>query len=360
MPAFPATAGKRSARGRTRRRPFLASLAAGAALGACGRAEPLAGVIAIPERSLTYAPLLLAIKQGLYRDPPLRAAMLLRTGGSGAAAAVAGGEADAAALALPDFLDAVEAGRPLVAIGALTRRFAGQLVVSGARPLERNLDALLGGRWRGTPLGTQTGGDGTEHFLRALWLTRGARVASGADSALLSADGLAGEPRYLGFQTGEALVAALRDNRIAGYVGHAMASVQSTLLGENVVVANFSAGAGAPEAGVAHCTVLVAHREKVVGGPTAPLLGALVAACVRAAQALVGPDAVTAAQRALPDFDPLHLSLAMQLDSPSPDASVYAMDGRLPADALPALAELRARAGRPTSLNQTNLTAAIG
>src|SRR5689334_6328264 len=103
-----------------RRRSLGAGLVGLAGAACAPRAAPLAGIVALPERSLAYAPLLLAVKMGLYRSPALRTATLLRSGGAAVAAAVAGGDADAGALSLPDFLDAVAAGAPLVAIGALT------------------------------------------------------------------------------------------------------------------------------------------------------------------------------------------------------------------------------------------------
>src|SRR5436190_22163277 len=125
------------------------------------RTAPLAGIVVLPERSLAYAPLLLAAKAGLYHSPALRTATLLRSGGGAVAAAVVAGDADAGALSLPDFLDAVEAGAPLVAIGALTRRFAGQLVAatsSTSRPLTLTVDALFSGGWHAVPLAVQIGG----------------------------------------------------------------------------------------------------------------------------------------------------------------------------------------------------------
>src|SRR5438093_3862035 len=188
---------------RPRRTVLGAGLAGLAGVACAPREAPLAGIVALPERSLTYAPLLLAVKAGLYQSPPLRTATWLRTGGQAVAAAVAGGDADAGALSLPDFLDAVEAGAPLVAIGAVTRRFAGQLVAAESGALDRTLDALLSGGWRAVPFGLQIGGDGTERFVRALLesFAGAARSAPAPGRPLLAADPLSGEPRFIGYRT---------------------------------------------------------------------------------------------------------------------------------------------------------------
>src|SRR5437762_6428296 len=140
---------------RLTRRTLLGGGAALAGTACAPRAAPLAGIVALPERSLAYAPLLLAAKAGLYHSPAQRTATLLRSGGGAVAAAVVAGDADAGALSLPDFLDAVEAGAPLVAIGAVTRRFAGQLVAATSRSLIPTVDALLSGGWRAVALGVQ-------------------------------------------------------------------------------------------------------------------------------------------------------------------------------------------------------------
>jgi ABC-type nitrate/sulfonate/bicarbonate transport system substrate-binding protein len=338
---------------RLTRRLALGGLATAVAASACtSREAPVAGIVALPERSLAYAPLLLAAQAGLFQSPPQHVATLLRTGGQAVAAAIATGDAAAGALTLPDFVDAVEGGAPLVAIGALTRRFMGQLVATTARPPARTLETLLAGGWRGVAFGLQTGSDGTERLLRAFLLSSEPppAVAASAARPLLAGDPLAGEPRFVGYRTDEALVAAWRDGRIEAFLGHSMATAPATLLGGAEVVANFSLGAIAPEAASAHCVVLAAHRDRVSAQPSPagpPLLAALVHACGRAALDLSGPEQSKMAQRALPDRDALHLSAAIRLDAPSPEQSGYATDGRVPPAALPWLRDLRARAGSP-------------
>src|SRR5437773_2465560 len=63
---------------RSRRAALGVALASLAAPACTLRQAPLAGVIALPARSLSYAPLLLAVRAGLYQTPPARAALLLR------------------------------------------------------------------------------------------------------------------------------------------------------------------------------------------------------------------------------------------------------------------------------------------
>jgi ABC-type nitrate/sulfonate/bicarbonate transport system substrate-binding protein len=338
---------------RLTRRLALEGLASAVAASACtSRDAPVAGIVALPERSLAYAPLLLAAQAGLFRSPPQRVATLLRSGGQAATAAIATGDADAGALTLPDFVDAIEAGAPLVAVGALTRRFMGQLVAATLRPPDRTLETLLAGGWRGAAFGLQTGGDGTERLLRALLLAGEPPLAAlpSTTRPLLASDPQAGEPRFVGYRTDEALVAAWRDGRIEAFLGHSMATVPATLLGGGEVVANFSVGGIAPEAAAAHCIVLAAHRDRISAQPSSagePFLAALVHACARAALDLSGPERTKMAQRALPDRDALHLAAAVRLDAPSAEQSGYATDGAVPPEALPWLLDLRARAGSP-------------
>jgi hypothetical protein len=119
-------------------------------------------------------------------------------------------------------------------------------------------------------------------------------------------------------------------------------------------VANFSTDDPAPAAAVAHCTVLAARRDRLANSSGSAgrfsLLRALVQACGQASADLSGAGRVRAAQRALPERDTLYVAAAIDLDSPSAAQSAYALDGRLPREALPALLDLLGRAGSPRHL----------
>lgn len=357
---------------------------AGAALAGCsGGTGPLAGVVSFPERSLSYAPLVMAVKAGLFTAPPLRIALLQRADGRRVAAALVDGSVDAGAMALPDLVTAVAAGAPLIAIGALTRRFAGQLVVAVDAPVqERSLEALLAGRWRALRVGLQTGTEGTEQAMRHILLSSVARgtgqspqvgPARGADDqghagdsvpqspsatgTLLATDPLDGEPQWIGYATGEGLVAALKDGRIGAFLGRSLAAAQATNTNDSEVVQNLSDGSVAGDVTSAHCRVLVARRDRAESqdGERARFLAGLVAACGRAAQMLAGPEGGDAAVRTMPDRDATHLLRALQLDHPSAAASAYALDGRVPPQSAALYLELCARAGKPYALDAARL-----
>ena len=337
---------------RTARRALLAGAAlAGAACAREASARP-SGAVSFPERTPAYLPLLVAIVEGLYGSPPVRLAPLQRPDGRRVAAAVVDGAAAAGALSAADFVEAVAAGAPLVAIGALTRRFSGQLVAaSGDGAERRGVDDLLGGGWRAVRFGLQAGSDGTERMARFLLLSRGG-AAPAARMGLLAGDPLAGEPRWLRYSTSEGLVAALKDGRLAAFLGRSPAAAQATILGGTRLVANFSDGGVAPDVAGALGVVLVARRDRAQRPDASSdrLLAALVRGCALAAGALAGPDGPAVAARALPDRDPLHLATALRLDAPSPETAAYALDGRAPAGGLARLLELLALAGRPLAL----------
>ncbi|MBI3973124.1 MAG: hypothetical protein HY332_17755 [Chloroflexi bacterium] len=308
------------------------------------RPEQLAGVVALPERSLSYAPLLLAIKRGFGAEPPVYVAPLLRTGGRPVASAVVDGNAGAAAISLLDFLDAVDEGAPLVAFGALTRRFGGQLVVSTETDAAvGGWGALLDGRWRAARCGLRTGADGTERAMQLLLtLPRGP---------------LDGGPQWLRYPTDEALVAALVDHRVDAYLGRSYAAAQSLLLGGAEVAANFSDGSVAPEATEALGTVLVARGDRLNAPDErqARLFRLVVQGCAAAGAELAAPDGVKAALHALPDRDPLDLATALRLDSPSAERSVYATRPTDPAPAIARAVDLLARTGRRLSVDPRKL-----
>jgi ABC-type nitrate/sulfonate/bicarbonate transport system substrate-binding protein len=329
--------------------------------------------VAYPERSLTYAPLLLAVGQGPFAPSGAGGtAPLLRSGGRQVAAAVASGAAVVGALPLPDLVAAAQEGAPLVAIGALTRRAGGQLVVAPDAPLPRRTEAFLGGEWRGARMGVTTESGGSEALVRFWWLARlgsglpvdGARAAGTADggaqgpAGYLGRDPWRGEPRWIGFSTAEGLVAALKDGRVWAFAGPSTAAAQAVLLGAGEVLANVSDGSAAQEASVALPVVLAARRERVQGGD--PLLGAIAGACARAGAALCGPDGGNLAARALPERDPLALRQAWALDVPQGEDSLpafFSADGRLPPEAVGRYLDLAARAGAALTLDAATLLA---
>jgi len=348
----------------TRRRAALAAIAGAAAAtgmavaGCTRRSALLDGSVAVPERALPYAPLLLAVREGLYRRPPARVAMVVRSSARDAAAAVVDGEASAAALPLIDFAQAVAAGAPLVAISALTRRAAAQLVVATSGPLAGSgLDALLAGRWRAARVGVQTGGGGTERLARYLLLDSGRPEPEGATGTLLASDLFQGEPRWIAFGTDEALVAAIKDYRLDAFFGRSLATAQAVLLGGVEIAASFSDGATAPRVASLGAVVLATRRDWLDSSDAAghsgsvAFLADLVAACRQAASTLSGADQLAAAAQALPEIDRLALAAALRLDAPSPQTSAFAPDGRLDPATLDYLATLTARAGQRLMLD---------
>ena len=324
--------------------------------------------MAYPERSLSYAPLLLAVGQGPFAPSGMGTAPLLRSGGRQVATAVLEGAAVLGALPLPDLVAAVQEGAPLVCMGALTRRAGGQVVVAPDAPLPRRLEALLGGEWAGARVGVTTGSGGSESLVRFWWLARpgerspggvlpGGEGAPDAGTAgYLGRDPWRGEPRWIGLSTPEGLVAALKDGRVWAFAGPSTAAAQAVLLGAGEVLANVSDGSAAAEASAAFPVVLAARRERVQGGD--PLPGAIVGACARAGAALCARDGGALALRALPERDPVALRRAWALDVPQGDASLAALfsaDGRLPPEAVGRYLELAARAGAALTLDASAL-----
>jgi hypothetical protein len=354
------------------RRALLAGVAAGATgLAACALPGAPAGrraavtAVAYPERSLTYAPLLLALARGSFAPPGPATVPLLRAGGERVAAAIAGGEAVAGALPLPDLVAAVADGAPLVAFGALTRRAGGQLVVARDAPIPPRSDALLAGEWRGARVGLTTGGSGSEVLMRLWWLAgagagAGAGPVPGPATASLARDPWHGEPRWLGFGTGEALVAALKDGRIWAFLGPSGAAAQALLLGTAEVVANVSAGGAAGVASRALPVVLAARRDRLAAGQ--PLLEGLPGACARAGAALASSGGPALVAGVLAEQDALTRQRALRLDVPAPDGgdpegggSLFSPDGRLPPDAVARYLELIALAGAPPAVDVATL-----
>jgi hypothetical protein len=338
------------------RRAALSLVAAG-----CARRDARAGpTVAVPERALPYAPLLLAVRRQLYVTPPERVALVVRATSQSVAASVADGTADAGAIPAAELVRLAAAGVPVVAIGALARRFDGQLVAAAGAPLPQGtsaqgLDALLGGGWRAVRLGLQAGSGGTEQALRFLLLAHGAAPLERA-----ATDPLFGEPRLLTYSTAEALVAALKDGRIHAFLGSSLAAAQATLLGGTELLANFSDGSAAPDVTEPLCTVLIARPDRAgagagPGGPPAPFPRQLITACARAAAELSGPDGPSLIAEAIPERDPLHLATALRLAAPAPDRSVFALDGQVPREAFPRLLELYALAGHRFDLDPRRL-----
>lgn len=320
--------------------------------------------MAFPERSLTYAPLLIAAVASGDAGSALGAASaragaaeglipLLCDGGAQVAEAVTSGAALAGALPLPDLVTAVAAGAPLVAFGALTRRWGGQLVVAHEAELPRRAEGLRDGSWRAARVGLQTGSDGSERLVRLWLLVAGSGPMS--HGAYLERDPWAGEPRWLGFSTGEGLVAALKDGRIAAFVGPSSAAAQAVILGAGEVVANFSDGSTAADVSAALPAVLAARQERIGD----PALTDLRAACARAGVALAGDEGPALVSRTFRERDPLTLRLALRLDvSGPPLGGVYAADGLLAVAAVERYLELATAAGATPSVAAASLLAA--
>jgi hypothetical protein len=355
------------------RRALLAGVAAGATgLAACALPGAPAGrraavtAVAYPERSLTYAPLLLALARGPFAPPGPATVPLLRAGGQRVAAAIAGGEAVAGALPLPDLVAAVAEGAPLVAFGALTRRAGGQLVVARDAPIPPRSEALLAGEWRGARVGLTTGSGGSEALMRLWWLAgAGAGPAPRSATTSLARDPWHGEPRWLGFGTGEALVAALKDGRIWAFLGPSGAAAQALLLGTAEVVANVSSGGAAGLASRALPVVLAARRDRLAGGQ--PLLEGLPGACARAGAALASSGGPALVAGVLAEQDALTRQWALRLDVPAPEGgdpgggnpdgggSLFSPDGRLPPDAVARYLELISLAGATPAVDVATL-----
>lgn len=318
------------------------SVVAGLPIVACAsRREELLGVVAIPERSLAYAPLIAAVKAGLYQPPAQRLAITQQNGGTRVAEAVVEGFADAGALSLPDFLTAVAHGAPLVGIGALTQRHACQLTASANMPAaERSLAAVLDGTRNEMRVGVESGGDGTASFAQSLSLERSQ----------------SGHPQWIAFPTSEALVAALADHRVEAYFGRPYATAHSAALGSAVVVENFATGERFEPQARAFSTVMAARRDRIASDARLHrLLGLLVPACARAATFLssdAGPDL---AATLLPDRDGLALRAATRLAAPSQQTSSFAQDARLSREAVEAYLELAALAGTPLNVDARTL-----
>jgi ABC-type nitrate/sulfonate/bicarbonate transport system substrate-binding protein len=340
--------------GNYRTRRTLLSLAA-IGLTACGRAEPpFVGSVALPERSLRYAPLLLAVRERNAGGARGRLSLQQRPGQGAMEQAVVEGSADVAAMPLPDLVTALAAGAPLVAIGALTRR-ASAFYVS-TRPGdegERRLEALLDGSWWGARAGVERGGGGTAQAVRLCMGARGwppVQVIEELQAGAVGAPVAPGAPvRWIGYDTDEALVAAIKDHRIAAFVGRSMAAAQAAIVGgKDLSVASAAAELGEDVLG-AVCTVLVARRERVAAGTR--LFGDLVRDCAQAAEKLAGPQGVLAAGKALPERDALHLSVALRLDAPDPGRAIFAADAQVPEGAVQRLLDLLGRAGTPAHID---------
>jgi ABC-type nitrate/sulfonate/bicarbonate transport system substrate-binding protein len=355
----------------------VAGATASAACGGWPRSTEAVTPVAFPERSLAYAPLLLAAGSGPFAVPGERFVPLLCDGGSRVAAAVAGGNAVAGALPLADLVAAVASGMPLVAVGALTRRAGGQLVVARDAPIARRSGALLAGEWRGARVGLMTGSTGSEALMRFWWIAEasgGVAVPAGLGPSGLGASGPGvylerdpwlAEPRWIGFGTAEGLVAALKDGRVWAFLGPSSAAAQATLLGTGEVAANFADGTTAPDVSATLPVVLACRRERSAGAD--PRLRRLVDACARGAVALAGEGGADLLGRALPERDALERERALRLDVPGPPigtpsgaarptpagavgSSIFAADGTIDLSALRRYLDLAGRAGAIATL----------
>ena len=323
------------------------------------------GVVALPERNLTYVPLLRVIRRGLTHQEIPRLAPLTRPTPEAVVAHLLDGAALLAALPLVDAIMLAESGAPLAVVGALTRRFAGQFVIASQVEDRGGLAGLFDGQWRAVNCGLQTGANGTERALRLLFVEHEAGSVTLSPelpnpSNSLPAAGSSGAPRWIGYPTDEALVAALVDTRVDAFIGRSPAAAQSLLMGAGRVATNLSAAAGgaASEAGAA---VLVARRDTLTDSRPAALLGAIVRHSAAAAAELGGPDGLTAALEALPDWDALRLREALRLDVPSAAQSVYDADGRLSPDALRRTLDLLGRsAGRRIAVDAGTFLVDLG
>ena len=339
-----------------RRRSALAGAAA--ALAGCAENSRPAAVLAYPERSLPYAPLLLAVRRGLYGEPAVRAALSHLTQEGAVAAAVASGSVLAGAMSLPELVHALAEGAPLVAIGALTSRLDCHLITTTARGVPvASLTAIHLGEWRGLRVGVERGPDGSEAFVRLFAAWSGASRAPGQPPVeprpppreLGAAHALDGETRWASFETEEGLAAALTDRRLEAFVGRAYAAAQTLSYGSGRL-AQPLADSGETHALAALPAVLVTRR---LGHSTAEgsLLRELLTALGRAVGELTGPAGSAAAAQALPEKDTLHLGVAHGLFSPNAAASAYAPGAQLPADVVSRYVELSAMTGVRLDVN---------
>ena len=338
-----------------RRRGVLLSAAA---LAGCANEAPPAAVVAYPERSLPYAPLLLAVKRGLYAEPGVKVALSHFTQAGAVAAAVATGRATVGAMSLPELVRAGTEGAPLVACGALTRRLDCHLVVTTARSVpSATLAAIHLGEWRGLRVGVEGGADGSEAF---------ARLATGLGMAgpgvlytppaprlpqreLAAAQPLDAETRWATFETEEGLAAALTDRRLEGFIGRAYAAAQTLSYGSGRVVSEF---VGPDEATVMSAlpTVLVTRRDGL-SSTDEEVTRQIIGAVGRAVEELTGPAGKEALTVALPERDSLFLTLAHGLFSPSQELGAYAAGARLGADSVERYVGLSAITGARVDIN---------
>lgn len=343
----------------------LATTAAPATL-ACtigGQVQPV--TVAVPERSLAYAPVLLAARRGLYATPAVRLAPLVRLNGRNVAAALADGTVDSGALSLPDFLIAVADGAPLLTIGAVTQRpdvFV--LAKTGTVIAAAGDSTFRADAWRGKALGVQRGADGTEVAYRQA-LTA---PPSGTPNWLpfgppyLDHDPLYGEPRVIAYDTGEALVAALKDGRVDAILARSLPAAQALTLGIAALLGRLPApGASAADA-AALANVLAVRSDRLkLDAAGMPALPQLVRACALAGKELAGDAGPEALALALPERDRLHLSTALGLNRPLPAGSftdqgnLFSADGRLPAGAIERLQALLGASGRTLAIDVRSL-----
>ncbi|HEU5316743.1 MAG TPA: hypothetical protein VFX49_11575 [Chloroflexota bacterium] len=331
-----------------RRRDGLGAGTALAVLGAagCGEQARPVGVVALPERSLTYAPLLLAVKRGLWGEPPVRLAVMQRADGRGVAEAVVGGAALVGAMALADLVGAVTDGAQLLGIGALTARLDCHVVVTTARSTPPpTLAAIHLGEWRGLRMGVESGADGTESFVRLSGVWSEATEGLGPrapERAIAASDEVEGEVRWTELETDAALAAALADRRLEGFIGRPYAAAQALTYGSGQLGHSPAEG---PERSVLEAlpTVLVARRDVSSAGEV-DLIRRIVQAAARGGRELTGSGGRRMAAEALPERDSLHLALAQRLMAADAATTAYALDGRLGEEPVRRYLELSATA----------------
>ena len=252
-----------------------------------------------------------------------------------------------------------------MAIGALTRRAGGQVVVAPDAPLPRRTEAFLGGEWRGARMGVTTGSGGSEALVRFWWLTRLCERSARRPRAWRR-DGRLPRARPL---AGGAAVDRVQHRRGAGGGPQGRAGV-------GLRGAVHGGGAGRP-AGCGGGAGERLRRLGGAGGERGPSGGAGRAAGAgtggrsfaggRSWGPAPGPGRPSAARdggalaaRALPERDPLALRRAWALDVPQGGDSLpalYSADGRLPPEAVGRYLELAARAGAALTLDATALVA---
>jgi hypothetical protein len=332
--------------------------AGGAALVACASDTPVAAIAAYPERSLPYAPLLLAVKRGLYAEPGVRVALSHLTEPGAVAAALATGSALAGAMSLAELAQALAQGAPLVAFGALTRRLDCHFVATTARSVPiPTLPAVHLGEWRGLRVGVERGPDGSEAFVRLFaawsnasrWVAQPALAPRPPQRELAAGYALDGEARWSALDTEEALAAALTDRRLEAFIGRAYAAAQTVSYGAGQI-ARPLADSGENHVLGALPAVLVTRRSGHRAAEEA-LLKQLLRGVERAGAELTGATGKESALVALPEKDALHLSVAHGLFSPDVVSTAYAADARLPADVVSRYVELSAMTGTRLDVN---------